>query len=87
MEYALLFYETQEEIDTRDQPENAPEYWGAWAAYIGAVEEAGIMTAGAGLERPDSATTLRIRDGKRDVQDGPFAILKYIFRNTGHFLL
>jgi hypothetical protein len=30
------------------------------------------MIGGAGLESPDAATTLRIQDGKVQVQDGPF---------------
>ncbi|MEM6993616.1 MAG: YciI family protein [Myxococcota bacterium] len=35
--------------------------------------DANIMGAGAALDATDTATTLRIRDGKRLVTDGPFA--------------
>ncbi|TXT20448.1 MAG: YCII-related protein, partial [Gallionellaceae bacterium] len=31
---------------------------------------------GAGLQPPETATTLRLRDGQRRVQDGPFADVK-----------
>jgi hypothetical protein len=34
---------------------------------------AGIMKSGAMLESTDTATTVRVRDGKRLVTDGPFA--------------
>jgi hypothetical protein len=35
--------------------------------------EAGIMRSGAMLELTDTATTVRVRDGKRLITDGPFA--------------
>ena len=35
--------------------------------------EAGILRGGARLETTESATTVRVRDGKRMVTDGPFA--------------
>ena len=34
------------------------------------------MVSGAGLMPPDTATTVRIRDGQRLVADGPFADTK-----------
>jgi len=45
----------------------------AWGAYAGAMGQAGVIVAGHGLQGRDSATTLRLRDGVRQVQDGPFA--------------
>jgi hypothetical protein len=48
----------------------------AWQAYIGAMGEAGILRSGEELHTNDSATTVRLKDGKRIVQDGPFADLK-----------
>ena len=76
MQYMLLFTETQAEIDCRNDPEKAGPYWGAWSAYAGTVAQSGIMVSGAGLEPPSTATTLRIRDGKREVHDGPYAETK-----------
>jgi hypothetical protein len=46
------------------------------AADFGARTDAGVMVGGAGLQPPPLATTIRLRDGKRQVQDGPFADTK-----------
>lgn len=75
MQYTLLFFETAPEQGRRNTPE-APAYWGAWNAYMGAMSAAGVMRSGNGLLGPDTATTLRISDGKWEVQDGPFADTK-----------
>ncbi len=49
---------------------------GAWMAYAKALIDAGVLTGGTALQLPETATTLRIKDGKRLVQDGPFADTK-----------
>lgn len=76
MQYMLLFTEPAEDFAKRTDPAAAPAYWGAWSTYVAAVREAGILVNGDGLEPPDTATTVRVRAGKRAVQDGPFADLK-----------
>lgn len=73
MQYALLFREPAAEAATRNDPAKAPAYWAAWTAYAEAVAKSGVMVSGAGLELPETATTLRIRDGKRQIHDGPYA--------------
>jgi len=73
MESMLLFTESSADFAQRIDPEKAPAYWGAWSAYAGAVAQSGVMVSGAGLQPPDTATTVRIRDGKRQVHDGPYA--------------
>ena len=73
MQYALIFAEPASEFEKRNDPAQAPAYWGAWMGYIGAMREAGVMRGGHGLEPPMLATTLRLRDGQRHVQDGPYA--------------
>ncbi len=73
MHYMLMFRETQEDFDCRNHPDQAGPYWGAWNAYIGALAAGGVVVSGNGLQPPHSATTVRLRDGKRQVQDGPFA--------------
>lgn len=84
MEYALIFHEAPAEFARRASAE-APAYWGAWSAYIGAMREAGIMRGGAGLEPPTTSTVLRKGpDGHRQVQDGPFAGTK---EQLGGFLV
>ena len=47
-----------------------------YRAYTRALTEAGIMVGGAGLQPPPLATTIRQQNGKRQVQDGPFAETK-----------
>ncbi|WP_306118423.1 MULTISPECIES: YciI family protein [unclassified Roseitalea] len=47
-----------------------------WGAYTKALVEAGILVGGEALHPSATATTLRVRDGSRDVQDGPYADTK-----------
>jgi hypothetical protein len=75
MQYALLYNETPAEM-ARGDTAAAPEYWGAWNAYMGAMAAAGIMRGGNALMPPATATTLRVADGKWQVEDGPFADTK-----------
>jgi hypothetical protein len=76
MEFMLIFRETAPELAKRDNPVEAPAYWGAWNAYVGAISAAGVVKSGNGLQPPRQAATVRITNGKRTVQDGPFADAK-----------
>jgi hypothetical protein len=76
MQYMLLLNETETEFAKRNHPEQAGAYWGGWNAFIGAMAQAGIIVKGDGLQGPHAATTVRVRDGKRLVEDGPFADTK-----------
>ncbi len=76
MQYMLLLNETEGEFAQRNHPEHAQTYWGGWNAFIGAMAQAGVIVNGDGLHGPQTATTVRVRDGKRLVQDGPFADTK-----------
>lgn len=73
MEYMLMYRETEKEFAQRSDPKAAPAYWAAWNAYIGAITGAGVVSSGNGLQPPHASTTVRLRDGKRQIQDGPFA--------------
>lgn len=74
MQYMLMFYEAESDFTQR---QTAPQvYWGSWSAYVRAIQEAGIVRGGSGLQPPDLATTVRVRDDQRQVQDGPFADTK-----------
>jgi hypothetical protein len=73
MQYMLAFKETTAEVARRDDPQQAPADWGAWNAYVGAMYGAGVVVSGNGLQAPSTATTVRLVDGKRQLQDGPFA--------------
>src|SRR5258707_12595528 len=73
MNYMLLVAETQADFDKRSDPARAATLGEAWKAYSDALRKAGVFVRGSGLQPPQTATTVRVRDGKRQVQDGPFA--------------
>lgn len=75
MQFALLIYESPEAFATRSNDGNDP-YTGAWRAYYNALVDAGIYVGGDPLAVPETATTVRVKEGKRRVQDGPFADTK-----------
>ncbi len=76
MQYMLIFQEPLAEFAKRNDPKLAPAYWGAWGAYVGEIRAAGVVVNGDGLQPPQMGTTLRVRGGKRIVQDGPYADTK-----------
>jgi len=76
MQYALLIREDASDFEKRENVAEAGPYWAGWSAYSQAVAQAGIFVSGAGLMPPTMATTVRIDNGSRDVQDGPFAEAK-----------
>ncbi len=76
MHYAIIVYETAAELAAREDSTRAPAYWAAYTAYSQALVTAGVARGGAGLAPPAVATTVRVRGGERDVQDGPFAETK-----------
>lgn len=73
MHYLILATETADAFAARTDPDRSGEYWSAWTAYIDAMAQSGVMVQAGGLQPPDTATTLRLQDGRRVVQDGPFA--------------
>lgn len=75
MQFALLIYESPELFATRKNDEN-DSYLGAWRTYYKAIVEAGIHKGGNALEVPETGTTVRLNEGKRRVQDGPYAETK-----------
>jgi hypothetical protein len=74
MQYALLIYNKPgaiEELTPQQREEVGRDYW--------AIRNEPGMIDGAGLEPVESATTVRMADGKVLVTDGPFADTKEIF--------
>jgi hypothetical protein len=72
MQFALLIYESPEAFATRKNH----SYTGAWQAYYKALVESGIFVGGDPLQVPETGTTMRLNEGKRRVQDGPYADTK-----------
>jgi hypothetical protein len=73
MQFALLVYESQEAFQLRKDNNENESYLGAWRAYHKALLEAGVYVGGNPLQAPETGTTVRIKEGKRHVQDGPVA--------------
>jgi hypothetical protein len=76
MNYALLFYQSPEEFAARTDPHKREAFWASFMPYMRAMRNAGIVVAGAGLEPPESATSIKLSEGQRLVQDGPFSATK-----------
>jgi len=69
MKYILLVHVPKASLEGPKDPAAAA----AGRAYGEALHAAGIFVAGVGLGSPDHATIVSVRDGKRQVQDGPYA--------------
>lgn len=75
MKYALLIYENPEAFADRDQSDDS-EYYGAWRSYYRSLVDAGVYVGGEPLHAPETGTTVRQRDGRKHIQDGPYANTK-----------
>lgn len=84
MRYLLLIYSTEVPPEQVPQEENdrvMAEYY----AFTEAVSKKGVNKGGEALMPTSMATTVRIKDGKRVVTDGPFAETKEAL--GGYYLL
>jgi hypothetical protein len=79
MLYALLIYEKANDFARRDSSVESEAYAGAWRAYHRALLDAGIFVSGKPLDVPETATTVRLRENRRDIQDGPYSNTKEQF--------
>jgi hypothetical protein len=76
MRYVMLIYETRADFEARGPSVREP-YVAAWRAYYRALVDAGVFVGGgAPLEEAGTATTIQLKDGRRHIQDGPFAETK-----------
>jgi len=71
MQYMILNYVPVAADDSSPPAPHAD--MDAWGAYTKAMLEAGVMRGGNALRPGLTATTVRLRDGKREVHDGPYA--------------
>lgn len=76
MKYTLLIYESPADFAALRDPKQGEAIMTGVMRYLQALKDAGVFVDGAGLQPPDTATTLRLRDGQHLVQDGPFADIK-----------
>lgn len=76
MKFMILTYESPEDFAARSDTERQGQYWAAWKAFGGAMSEAGIIVSMHGLHPAHTATTVRLINGNRQVQNGAFADTK-----------
>ena len=74
-QYALLIY-GEESKHPAPGSEEFGTMMGGYQAFTNEVREKDIMAAGEPLQGLDTATTVRVRDGKTAAVDGPFAETK-----------
>jgi hypothetical protein len=76
MNYMLLIHESASDFAARTDPARQGALFGAYRAYTEALTKARVFVGGAPLQPPEQGAVVRQRDGKRQVQDGPFAEAK-----------
>jgi hypothetical protein len=75
MRYAVTIY-VDEALRESATPEQTQQMSQAYAELAQEMEQQGVIAAGEGLYPTSTATTVRVRDGQREVTDGPFAETK-----------
>ena len=71
MKYLLLIY-----VNESDEGETAPEVYEEYGRVVGEIREAGAWLEGEELKPTSTATSVRVRNGKTETTDGPFAETK-----------
>ncbi len=71
MKYLLLMYANKSEAP--QAPEELQTLQTAWFAYMQEAQAAGVLLSNGGLDPAANATTVRVRNDKTLITDGPFA--------------
>ena len=74
MKYMLLIYTDPSAFD----PAQGEKIYGEYMAFTQEIVDSGELVAGDPLEGTETATSVRVRDGKRTTTDGPFAETKEV---------
>lgn len=72
MQYLLMIYGEEAGMQNRSQ-EDIGRVVGAFMAYTEAVKSAGVLVGSNRLRPTNTATTVRLADGKTQVLNGPYA--------------
>ena len=75
MKYTLIVTADPDKAPAAGSPEQE-QYFGAFFAFNQEIEEKGVYLAGEPLQPVETATTVRMSDGKITLTDGPFAETK-----------
>ena len=84
MQYLLLIY-TDEKGMQALPPEQNGAVLAAYGAYMGAMADAGVSKGGQRLHPTSTAATVRVKNGKTQVLNGPYAEIKE--QLGGYFLI
>ena len=84
MQYMLLIYSAEGTGPEPGTPEFGP-FMKGYQDFTQSVREAGKFVSGDALQSVSTATTLKVRDGKTETMDGPFAETKE--QLGGYYLL
>jgi hypothetical protein len=74
MKYMLLIYGDPASAN----PDDDEKIFGEYMAFTNEILESGEMVSGDPLQGTETATTVRVRNGKRSTTDGPFAETKEV---------
>jgi hypothetical protein len=72
VQYLLMIYDNEKNRESRSEAEMA-EYLGAFRTFTEGIQKSGEMVAGDALQPVAMATSVRVREGKVLLTDGPFA--------------
>jgi hypothetical protein len=75
MQYMCLIYDDEQVFQNMGEDERT-QVFGEYGSFTESIRESGSYVAGDALQPTSTATTVRIRDGKTLVTDGPFAETK-----------
>jgi hypothetical protein len=84
MQYMILIYDDEKAWSGMDETKRNAIFQ-AYGQYTEDLKMAGVLRAGDALQPTSTATTVRVRGGKRLVTDGPFAETKEQF--GGYYLV
>ena len=84
MKYLALIYDAEGNEPAPGTPE-FEAYMARWVAVDKAFKDAGVFVSGEALEPSSTATRVRVRGGRTETMDGPFAETKE--QLGGYFIL
>jgi hypothetical protein len=75
MRYLCLIYDEEQKLNTMAKAE-ADQFMGEYFAFTEGIKQTGHYLGGEALQPVQTATTVRVRNGKTSTTDGPFAETK-----------